>query len=101
MTSAVGRVSEHLDRDRLLAAAGALRDAIGRRIIGQTTVVEDVLMALIAGGHALLVGVPGLAKPYSCARSPTRPTSHFGACSSRLTSSPATSPGPRSWKKMR
>jgi MoxR-like ATPase len=62
MTSTVGRLSEHLDRDRLLASAGALRDAIGRRVIGQTSVVEDVLMALIAGGHALLVGVPGLAK---------------------------------------
>ncbi len=51
-----------LDRDRLLAAAGALRAEVARRIVGQAPVVEEVLMALIAGGHALLVGVPGLAK---------------------------------------
>jgi MoxR-like ATPase len=62
MTRTVTRVDEHMDRDRLLAAAVALRTEIGRRVIGQVTVVEDVLMALIAGGHALLVGVPGLAK---------------------------------------
>ncbi|MEZ4413857.1 MAG: AAA family ATPase [Gemmatimonadales bacterium] len=33
-----------------------------RRIVGQETVVDEVLMALLAGGHALVVGVPGLAK---------------------------------------
>jgi MoxR-like ATPase len=31
-------------------------------IVGQTDVVEQVLLAILAGGHALLVGVPGLAK---------------------------------------
>jgi MoxR-like ATPase len=61
-TTTAGRATEQLDRDRLLAAAGALRAAIGRQVIGQTSVVDEVLMALIAGGHALLVGVPGLAK---------------------------------------
>jgi MoxR-like ATPase len=30
--------------------------------VGQDTVIDEVVMALIAGGHALLVGVPGLAK---------------------------------------
>jgi MoxR-like ATPase len=39
-----------------------LRRQIGRRIVGQEKVVDEVLMALLAGGHALLVGVPGLAK---------------------------------------
>ena len=39
-----------------------LRREVGRRIVGQETVVDEVLMALLAGGHALLVGVPGLAK---------------------------------------
>ena len=33
-----------------------------RRIVGQERVLDEILMALIAGGHALLVGVPGLAK---------------------------------------
>jgi MoxR-like ATPase len=49
-------------RDALLAAAGRLRDEVGRRIVGQREVIDEILMALMAGGHALLVGVPGLAK---------------------------------------
>jgi MoxR-like ATPase len=35
---------------------------VARRIVGQERVIEEILMALMAGGHALLVGVPGLAK---------------------------------------
>jgi MoxR-like ATPase len=46
----------------LLAAASRLRDEVGRRIVGQRTVVDEILMSILAGGHALLVGVPGLAK---------------------------------------
>src|SRR3954454_674549 len=49
-------------RDALIAAAGRLRSEVQRRIIGQETVLDEILMSLIAGGHALLVGVPGLAK---------------------------------------
>jgi len=49
-------------RDALLAAAARLREEVGRRIVGQQAVVEEILMAIVAGGHALLVGVPGLAK---------------------------------------
>ncbi|HZS59653.1 MAG TPA: MoxR family ATPase [Gemmatimonadaceae bacterium] len=49
-------------RDRLIAAAGVLRQEVARRIVGQEAVLDEVLMALLAGGHALLVGVPGLAK---------------------------------------
>ncbi len=39
-----------------------LTAAIAGRVVGQTEVVEAVLTAIFAGGHALLVGVPGLAK---------------------------------------
>ena len=49
-------------RDGLLESAARLRTEIGKRIVGQEQVVEEVLMAMLAGGHALLVGVPGLAK---------------------------------------
>ncbi len=38
------------------------KESIARRIIGQEKVVDLALMALLSGGHALLVGVPGLAK---------------------------------------
>ncbi len=40
----------------------ALREEINRVIVGQEEVIEKVLIALIAGGHVLLEGVPGLAK---------------------------------------
>jgi MoxR-like ATPase len=50
------------DAERLIAAAQRLRAEVGKRIVGQHAVVEEILMALVAGGHALLVGVPGLAK---------------------------------------
>ncbi len=46
-------VSEHLQ---------AVRDEIGKVIVGHEDVVEGVLIALIAGGHVLLEGVPGLGK---------------------------------------
>ena len=46
----------------LLAAAARLREEVGRRIVGQRDALDEILMAIVAGGHALLVGVPGLAK---------------------------------------
>lgn len=39
-----------------------LRDEVGRVIVGQAEIVDGVLAALIAGGHVLLEGVPGLGK---------------------------------------
>jgi MoxR-like ATPase len=43
-------------------AYGALQGEIGKVIIGQRDVVEQLLVALFSGGNCLLVGVPGLAK---------------------------------------
>ncbi|MFQ5689680.1 MAG: AAA family ATPase [Gemmatimonadota bacterium] len=40
----------------------SLEDEIARRVIGQSDIVEKLLITLLADGHALLVGVPGLAK---------------------------------------
>ncbi len=39
-----------------------VRERIGRIIFGQQAVVDQALITLLAGGHALLIGVPGLAK---------------------------------------
>ena len=39
-----------------------LRDEVAKFIVGQEQVVEEVLIAILAGGHCLLEGVPGLAK---------------------------------------
>ena len=41
---------------------GALRSAIAQAIVGQDAVVEQLLIGLLAGGHCLLEGVPGLGK---------------------------------------
>ncbi|RYG93206.1 MoxR family ATPase [Loktanella sp. IMCC34160] len=41
---------------------GAARASIGRRFIGQDRVVDLTLSALVSGGHALLIGLPGLGK---------------------------------------
>src|SRR2546428_9656174 len=43
-------------------ARDALHKAIAHRVVGQDEVVELMLVALLSRGHALLVGVPGLAK---------------------------------------
>jgi MoxR-like ATPase len=50
------------DAERLLAATDRLRAEVARRIVGQEQPVEEVLLCLLAGGHGLLEGVPGLAK---------------------------------------
>ena len=48
--------------EELAEARVALVSQISRRIIGQQKTVDDLVAALLAGGHVLLVGVPGLAK---------------------------------------
>ncbi|MCG6114549.1 MAG: MoxR family ATPase [Mesorhizobium sp.] len=48
--------------EKALADIAGVRDGVGRVIFGQESVVERTLVAILAGGHALLVGVPGLAK---------------------------------------
>ena len=44
------------------AHARAAKEAVGTVIFGQEKVVEQALITILSGGHALLVGVPGLAK---------------------------------------
>jgi MoxR-like ATPase len=48
--------------EQLAASRAALVQQIARRIIGQQAIVDHLVAALLAGGHVLLVGVPGLAK---------------------------------------
>ncbi|MFA6109957.1 MAG: MoxR family ATPase [Candidatus Latescibacterota bacterium] len=47
---------------RLQQSRNRIRAEIGKVIVGQREVVDQLLVALLAGGHCLLVGVPGLAK---------------------------------------
>ena len=48
--------------DARLAQLGKLKAAIGQAIVGQNEVVEQLLIGLLAGGHCLIEGVPGLGK---------------------------------------
>src|SRR5579875_2141764 len=87
------------DGDRLLAEvealvgrAGQARAEIGRVIYGQRAVVDETLITLLAGGHVLLVGVPGLGK--------TLLVETRGACSSRPISCRPTSPAARCSTRM-
>lgn len=50
------------DTDAVIAALGDVKTEIGKAVFGQEHVIELVLSAVLAGGHALLVGAPGLAK---------------------------------------
>ncbi|WP_339700051.1 MoxR family ATPase [uncultured Marixanthomonas sp.] len=47
---------------QLVSKYNALRTEISKVIVGQDEVVEQVLLSVFSGGHALLIGVPGLAK---------------------------------------
>jgi MoxR-like ATPase len=48
--------------DDLRAAHAAIRCELARAVVGQDAVIDELLIALLTGSHALLVGVPGLAK---------------------------------------
>src|SRR5205823_8638000 len=48
--------------ERLAAARTDLLAQVGRRIVGQQDVLDGILTAVFSGGHALVLGVPGLAK---------------------------------------
>ncbi|MCC6946799.1 MAG: MoxR family ATPase [Bradyrhizobiaceae bacterium] len=68
MSTAKNENLESLDQaivraaEQTAASVRTARAAIGAVIFGQETVVERALITVLAGGHALLVGVPGLAK---------------------------------------
>ncbi len=50
------------EAEKALADISRVREGVGRVVFGQESVIERTLVALLSGGHALLVGVPGLAK---------------------------------------
>ena len=53
-------VAQMIQQIRDLSAQ--LQSEIGKVIVGQQDVIDQLLMALLCKGHAVLVGVPGLAK---------------------------------------
>lgn len=61
-TDAAGRVAESRDLQDALTRLRAGREAVGRVVVGQAEVIEQVLTALLAGGHVLIESSPGLGK---------------------------------------
>jgi MoxR-like ATPase len=55
--------STGMDLDgQALRAVNAIRTEVAKAVIGQSTIIDQVLIALLAGGHVLIEGVPGLGK---------------------------------------
>src|SRR5580700_771299 len=48
--------------ERLAAGRARIETELGKAIVGQREVIEQILLALFAGGHCLITGAPGLAK---------------------------------------
>ncbi len=59
---AIGGKEMIAEAENALADLSRVREGVGKVIFGQESVVERTMVAILAGGHALLVGVPGLAK---------------------------------------
>ena len=56
-------MTEHeRDADKLHEKVRAMRAEIGKAFVGQASVIDDITIALLTGGHVLLEGVPGLGK---------------------------------------
>ena len=60
--SAMQEIQTEADVQRLLEKLPLLRQEIGKAVIGQQRVVEELLTAFFAGGHCLIEGLPGLGK---------------------------------------
>ena len=48
--------------ERLSTAVKSIKAELAKKIVGQQEVIDDLLACFLAGGHCLLIGVPGLAK---------------------------------------
>ena len=59
---ASGPSSDEARFERIQTASHQVRTELARVIVGQDDVIDQLLLSLFAGGHCLLVGVPGLAK---------------------------------------
>jgi MoxR-like ATPase len=62
MPTATDSPTGEIDLAFVADATMRMRREVGRVVIGQVDVVEQMMTALISGGHCLLIGVPGLAK---------------------------------------
>ena len=56
------RMSDVTAVQQFVKKYNALRTEVSKIIVGQDEVVNQILISIFSGGHALLIGVPGLAK---------------------------------------
>ena len=63
MNTGISAINEEVERSS--AFVKPLMAELGRVVIGQSYLVERLIIALLANGHVLLEGVPGLAKTLS------------------------------------
>ena len=56
------KIDDEVRAAKLVEACRKIREQVGRIVVGQEEVVEQLLIAILARGHCLLEGVPGLAK---------------------------------------
>ncbi len=56
------KAADRLLFERLTGSQARIRSELGKVIVGQQAVVDQILIALLAGGHCLITGAPGLAK---------------------------------------
>src|SRR5687768_3075406 len=61
-TAADGFAIERETAERLIAGRARIEAELGKVIVGQREVIEQIMIALLAGGHCLITGAPGLAK---------------------------------------
>ncbi len=54
--------NSRLDLSKLQAAVAQIKEELGRVIIGQTEMIELLIVSILANGHSLIEGVPGVAK---------------------------------------
>jgi len=54
--------NDPVERDMLVEKVRQVKAEVGKVIVGQEQIIEQVLMAIATGGHCLMMGVPGLAK---------------------------------------
>ncbi|MBI5690318.1 MAG: MoxR family ATPase [Verrucomicrobia bacterium] len=60
--STTGFAAERETAERLIAGRARIEAELAKVIVGQREVIEQIMIALLAGGHCLITGAPGLAK---------------------------------------
>jgi hypothetical protein len=79
------RMPVRVPGSELVVALAAVRDEVAKVVVGQDGIVSGLITALLAGGHVLLEGVPGVAKTLTVKALAAASTSRPAGCSSRPT----------------